>query len=248
MAEKHVHHFKIEKVEKLPDSEAVITGEISLAFLAECRVKALEHLNAHFSLPGFRKGQIPEATLIKEIGEMGVLAETAEIAIAGQYGHIVEESKLRPITRPEISITKLAPGIPLSFKMTLVLEPEIKLPNYKKLAEEIMNAEPKEEDAEKRRIKIVEAIVKETKIELPPKFVVGEINHILEHFKQDLEKAGLNWENYLQKVEKTEDEIKETWREHVVARAKTEFVLAKIAETENLKTYPEVFALLEKTA
>jgi FKBP-type peptidyl-prolyl cis-trans isomerase (trigger factor) len=248
VAHEHVHHFKIEKIEKLPDSEAVITGEINVEFLTECRVKALEHLNKHFSLPGFRKGQIPEATLIKEIGEMGVLAETAEVALAHEYGHIVEESKLRPITRPEIAITKLAPGIPLAFKMTLVLEPEVTLPNYKKVAADILNTEPKEEDLEKRRVKIVEAIVKETKLELPPKFVEGEILHILNHFKQDLEKAGLKWEDYLKKAEKTEDEIKETWREHVVARAKTEFFLAKIAETEKLKTYQEVFALLEKGA
>jgi len=42
------------------------------------------------------------------------------------------------------------------------------------------------------------------------------------------------------------DGIKETWREHVINRAKPEFILAKIASEEGVKTYPEVFAILEK--
>src|SRR6185369_8818202 len=120
------------------------------------------------------------------------------------YGHIIEESKLRPLTRPQISVTKLAPGIPLEFKITLALEPEFSLPDYQKLASEVT-----EEDAEKRRLKILEVLVKETRVDLPTKFVDTELDHMLEHFKQDVSKAGIKWEEYLAKLEKDEAGVKE---------------------------------------
>lgn len=239
--------FKINKVEKLPDSEAAITGEISLDYLKESRVEALKHLNNNFSRPGFRKGQIPEEVLVKEFGEMGILAETAEIALGKSYGKIIDEAKLRPISRPEISVTKLTPGVPLEFKITLALEPEFKLPDYKKIAKEIPEADKeKKESVDERRVKIVDALMKATELALPKRFVEGELAHILAHFKEDLSRAGLSWEEYLKKAEKTEDDIKNTWREHVINRAKPEFILSKIAEAEGVKTYGEVFDILDK--
>ena len=236
-------HFKIGKVEKLPDWEAEVVGEISLEFLSECRKEALKHLQSHANLPGFRKGQVPEDILIKTFGEMHILEETAEVALGKEYGNIVEESKLRPIARPQISVTKLAPGIPLEFKVRLVLEPEFELPDYKKLASEIV-----EEDTEKKRLKIMEALNKETKLDLPHRFVHAEAHHMMNHFKSDIEKAGITWEDYLKRVEKTEEELAKTWEESVSNRAKSELIFAKIAEKENLKTYKEVFEMLEKNS
>ncbi len=250
-------NFKITKVEKLPEWEAQITGEISLPFIQASRKEALESLNKSVSLPGFRSGKIPEDVLAKSVGEMRVLEETAEVALAKEYANIVIESKLKPITRPRISITKLAPGIPLEFKIDLVLEPEFDLPDYKNIAKksELDEAEKAEDGKdnkdeaklrEKRRLKILENLVKETKLDLPKKLVDAELLHMLAHFKQDVEKAGIKWDEYLEKIKKTEEEIREGWRENVVSRAKTELVLSKIAEKEKLKTYQEVFEFLEK--
>ncbi len=246
-------NFKIEKIEKLPDWEAEVRGEISLEFLNECRKDALKHLNEHLNLPGFRRGQVPEEVLAKSFGEMKVLEETAEVALGKVYGEIIAESKLRPITRPYISITKMAPGIPLEFIMKLVLEPEFELPDYKKIGSEVVeesastrDGEPtRDGDKEKRRLKILENLTKETKLDIPAKFVNAETNHMLEHFKQDIEKAGMKWAEYLEKIKKTEEEVKESWKEQVISRAKSELILAKIASTEKLKTYQEVFELLE---
>ena len=234
-------NFKIEKVERLPESEAKILGEITLSLLSASRKEALKHLNAHIDLPGFRKGLVPEDILIKTVGEAAVLEETAEIALAKEYGNILKESELKPITRPEIKILKLAPGIPLSFEITVATEPEFELPDYKKLASDI-----KEEDKEKRQMKILESLVKETKINFPKRFTDSESLHMLAHFKQDLEKAGLKWEEYLEKVKKTEEEVQTSFAEQIIYRAKAELIVAKIAEKENLKTYGDVFDFLEK--
>lgn len=129
---KHTNNLKIEKI----DGEAHITGEITLEALEEARGEAIKSLNSRLELPGFRKGFIPDNVLVKNIGEMKVLEEVAEIVLAHEYVHITSENKLSPIARPQIAITKLAPGIPLEFKITVALEPEFTLPDYKKIAKD----------------------------------------------------------------------------------------------------------------
>lgn len=248
--------YKIHKIERLSGNEAEIIGEILLEFLNESRKEALKHLNEHLNLPGFRKGQIPENVLVKTVGEMDILEETAEIALGKEYPNIILESKLHPMMCPHISITKLAAGIPLEFKIGLVLEPEFELPDYKKIAREAKaqtafgsspdsQNKPREKDVEKRRILILDNIVKETKLELPKKFVEHEVSHLLQHFRQDLEKAGIKLEAYLGQVKKTEEEVRKSWEEEIIARTKRELIFGKIAEKENLKNYKEIFEMLE---
>ena len=127
-------HFKITKTEKLPNAEALITGEIALPFLVELRAEAIKNLGQEAKLPGFRPGHIPESVLMQNFGEMRILEETAEIALAQEFSNILKEAKLSSLGRPEISVTKLALGIPLEFKIKIYLEPEFVLPDYKKLA------------------------------------------------------------------------------------------------------------------
>lgn len=247
-------NFKIEKKEKISENEAEITGEINLDFIEICRIEAIKHLKAGAELPGFRKGMVPDDIIEKVFGEIKIMEEAAEIALAREYGNIISSSELRPILRPEISITKIAPKNPLSFKIKVVLEPEFSLPNYKKIASEIKietnesGQSTDEKHKEMRRLKILEKIISETKLELPEKFIDYELNHLLKHFKEDLNKSGISWADYLNKAEKDEAKIKETWREHVVNRGKTELILSRIAEVEGLKTYMEIFELLEKEA
>jgi trigger factor len=45
------------------------------------------------------------------------------------------DEKMDFITQPRVSVTKLAPGNPIEFKMTVALMPEIGLPDYKKIAQ-----------------------------------------------------------------------------------------------------------------
>ena len=250
-------NFKIIKVEELPDAEALITGEITLPFLVASRAEAIKSLNKVLSLPGFRQGHIPEDVLVKNAGEMRILEETAEIALAKEYMNILEESKVKAISRPEIAVTKLAPSVPLEFKLKVPVEPQFDLPDYKKIAKEVPIEEiPAQEDPtqfeiekskarEKRRLKIIENIVKDVKLTVPKMLVEAELHHMMGHFKADVEKAGVKWDEYMKKIEKTEDEIRDGWREQITERAKAEFILSRIAREEKLDSYQKVFDLLE---
>lgn len=138
MSHSHHHHdidFKSAfTVTPEPGSQVKIAGEIPFSELEHERAGAIAHLGRNLKIDGFRPGHIPEAMIVKTIGEMGILAEMAERAIAHMYPHILEEHNIDAIGYPQISITKIAEGNPLGFTATVTVVPVITLPDYKALA------------------------------------------------------------------------------------------------------------------
>ncbi|HAQ02639.1 TPA: hypothetical protein DEP30_00820 [Candidatus Nomurabacteria bacterium] len=121
-------------IKKLEKSEVEITGVLEWVEFEAYEAKALERIGERMELPGFRKGKAP-ATIIKEnVQEMPLLEEMAEVALQENYIKIIEENKIDAIGRPQIAITKIAKGSDLEFKITTAVLPEMKLPNYKKIA------------------------------------------------------------------------------------------------------------------
>ncbi len=141
MSHSHHHHDidfkKAFTVEKQEGSQVKITGEIPYSELLEERAGAIKALGKNVKIDGFRAGKVPEAVLVKNIGEMAILAEMAERAIAHMYPHILEEHDIDAIGYPQISITKIAPENPLGFTATVAVLPTITLPDYKALAKTV---------------------------------------------------------------------------------------------------------------
>lgn len=128
------------KVTKLPQREIEIEGEISKEHMAEMHKKALAKLKETVEMDGFRKGNVPDNLIVQKVGAMKILEDAAEMALNKAYPEILEEKKIDAVGRPEITITKIAPDNELIFKIKTALAPEIKLGDYKKIAQEL-NAE-----------------------------------------------------------------------------------------------------------
>jgi trigger factor len=148
--------YKILGSKNLPDSEVEIECEIDPDSVACHRAKAITKIQKDMTLPGFRPGHVPEAMLIKQVGDLFIYNEMAEIAINDAFPEIVAESKTNFITMPHIQITKIADKSPIIFKIVGPVMPEIKLANYKKIAEKV-NKE-KEEPAEATEKELEETI------------------------------------------------------------------------------------------
>jgi trigger factor len=126
------------KINKLPKSEIEIEGEIPEDIFEGYFNKALKILGENIKIDGFRKGKIPEAVLLQNIPEISILEKMAELALNEHYPKIITDEKIDVIARPEITITKLARKNPLGFKIKTAVLPEIKLPDYKKIAKKIL--------------------------------------------------------------------------------------------------------------
>jgi trigger factor len=132
-------------VEELPDSQVKISGELPYAELQSERNDALVALGKDIELDGFRKGNIPTPILEKHLGEMNILAEMAERAIAHAYPHIVQAHDLEVIGQPQIEVKKIAPDNPLAFTITVAVIPEFTLPDYQGIAKEVNQNRPTDE-------------------------------------------------------------------------------------------------------
>ncbi len=203
-----MNKYKILGSKNLPDSEIEIECEISAEEVSLHRAKAISKFQKEASLPGFRPGHVPEAILIKQIGEFAIWSEMAEMAINAFFPDILTESKTNFISMPHIEITKLAPPAPdqtggravennpVVFKIKGPVMPEIKLADYKKIA--------KKENSEKAEpVEATEKELEETIEEIRKNFAMRN------HPKSDKESDGAS----TQKVETdlTLPEVTDEW-------------------------------------
>ncbi len=130
-------HYTITKTEKLPHSEIKLEGSIDAAYIESFKKKAFEGIQKDVKLDGFRPGHVPEKLLKEKLGEMTVLEEAAIMALESLYGEIVIGEKISTFGQPQVSITKLAPGNPVEFRITVVVMPVITIPDYKKIGKEV---------------------------------------------------------------------------------------------------------------
>lgn len=125
-------------IKRLPKSKIEITAAIPSAEFDSSRTDAIKHIGKDAELPGFRKGHVPEKVLISRIGEAAILEEMAEISIAKAYPEMLLSEKIDALGRPEVKITKIAPGNPLEFVITTAVFPEVTIPDHKKIAGKII--------------------------------------------------------------------------------------------------------------
>ena len=140
------------EVKKIPGSQVEIKGSISAEVFDSFRAQALKNINESITVDGFRKGSVPEKIVVAKVGEKTVLEETAELALSKAYPSIITDNKIEPITRPEISITKIAAGNPLEFTIKVSVMPEVKLADYKKIAKEMPSVDEKNIDVSEKEI------------------------------------------------------------------------------------------------
>jgi trigger factor len=152
----HTHTIDVKKafkVEPIPGSQVKIIGEIPYEDLLAERPGAIKALGAEIEVDGFRKGHVPEAILVKRLGEMNILTEMAERAISHIYHHILHDFALDTIGQPKVEITKIAPENPLGLSITVAVLPAITLPDYVAIT--------KAKNKEKQSVEITDAYLEE---------------------------------------------------------------------------------------
>lgn len=138
------------EIKKLPGSKIEILFEIPWQEFFPYLDRATQNLSKNLKFKGFREGKAPREFIEREIGEGKILATAGEFVIKEKYPKFVFEKKLEVIGTPRVEILKLAKGNPFSFKAKVDILPEIKLPDYKKIASGV---EKKEISAREKEVK-----------------------------------------------------------------------------------------------
>jgi FKBP-type peptidyl-prolyl cis-trans isomerase (trigger factor) len=114
--------------------EAEIRAEITSEALQHYRKDALKHIGKTAQISGFRAGHVPADLLVRHFGEDTILREAAEYAVKQELPNILASEKLNIVEAPRVSIETPKSDAPLAFTARAPLAPEVKLPDYKKLA------------------------------------------------------------------------------------------------------------------
>lgn len=81
---------------------------------------------------------------------------------------------------------------------------------------------------------VLQAVVDQSKIAYAPVMLDQELDHRLEHFRDDVKRLGLTWENYVRLSGKTEEQIKEELRPPAEKSLKQMLVLGELMRAENI--------------
>lgn len=219
------------KVGKPKDAVIEIEGEVPADILESHRLRILGEAKKNLEIPGFRKGTAPEKLVLQHLNMQAVLTEAAESALGDAYPEILHEHKIEPASSPRVSITKLAEKNPLGFKIHVAVEPEVGLPNYKKIARAVKEKQPAIEVTEKD----VDELVGQLLSMRTPK--EGEKAELTDDFVKTLGK----FENVAQFKDKLKENIKA--EKETEARRTLYEVLGKELVSESKLTLP--LALVE---
>ena len=89
---------------------------------------------------------------------------------------------------------------------------------------------------EKRRSVILEELVKASKISYPTSLREYELDDMEARLKDDLtQSGGGTFEQYLEQIKKTQQELRDSWKDAADMRAKVRLILAEISRKENIQ-------------
>jgi trigger factor len=122
--------MKVE-VKKEPPSRAVLEVELPPEDVEKGLEEALTRLNRRVTIPGFRRGRAPKVLLQRYVGKDTVYEEAVNLLVPDAYATAVDQTGVRPITRPQIQVESIEEGKPLRFTATVDLLPEVSLGDYR---------------------------------------------------------------------------------------------------------------------
>lgn len=99
--------------------------------------------------------------------------------------------------------------------------------------------EKKSKLQEKKRTSILERLVGETKASLPDALISDELERMKLQTKADVERFGSKWEDYLMHLKKTEEDLKNEWKDIAYKRVMSQLLINEIAKKEKIETSKE---------
>lgn len=118
------------QVENLEKNMAKLTVEVSVEKFEAAIKAAYLKQRKNISIPGFRKGKVPQAMVEKMYGAEIFFEDAANTMIQENYPEALEESGLDVVSRPSIDVVQLEKGKPFIFTAEVAVKPEVTLGKY----------------------------------------------------------------------------------------------------------------------
>ena len=131
----------------------------------EAKTDAFNKLSKKVKVDGFRNGKVPRSVFEKKYGTGDIVREAMEELLDKKYAETIVSEKLIPVVEPKLEIVSMNDD-GFEAKVTFILDPEVKLGEYKDLK------------------------VKKDKVNVTKEEIEHEIDHILDRYAELVSKDG----------------------------------------------------------
>ena len=118
------------QVEDLGKNMVKLTVEVEAETVDAAIKAAYNRQKNKISIPGFRKGKVPQAMIEKMYGPEIFYEDAVNAMLQAQYPEAVEQSGVDVVSQPTVDVTQIEKGKPFIFTAEVAKRPEVTLGKY----------------------------------------------------------------------------------------------------------------------
>jgi len=136
-------------VEKIQTNLVTLEVEVEEQRVDEALEQSYRKMVKKITIPGFRKGKVPRPILESQVGREALYEEALDILLNQTFAEIIKDAALETVGDPKVEVVQIDRGLPLIYKATVSIIPDIEVPAFKGIEiEDEIPKEPKAEDAQ----------------------------------------------------------------------------------------------------
>ncbi|AXT84451.1 trigger factor [Aeromicrobium sp. A1-2] len=136
--------------EALSPTRVKLTIEVPFEEFKPSLDAAYKTIGSQITIPGFRKGKVPAAIVDQRVGRTAVLDEAINSALPGWYNQALQDTKIQPLSQPEIDLAKFVDGEPIEVTAELDVRPELDLPDVSTIEVTVEDSTVADDDIEEQ--------------------------------------------------------------------------------------------------
>lgn len=257
MAERTIHHMYSHIIEE-HNIDAIGYPQIEIVKLASenpLGVKITVAIVPTVTLPDIKKvaAEVNKAKESKEVTEAEIAAQIDEVR---RQKMAYDRLQAKAQVKTEISVAgSEATGLPTQSPIETEADfsklplPELtdefvaglgqpgqftSVEDFKTKINEHLTVEKAQAVEGAHRVKLTDAIIATSSLELPQILIDSELNQMFAQMEEDLKRSNLKIEDYLVHIKKTIADLKTEWAPAAEKRAKLQLILNEIAKTEKI--------------
>jgi trigger factor len=144
-----ISHVK-STTETLSPTRIKLTIEVPFEEFKPSLDAAYKTIGSQITIPGFRKGKVPAAIVDQRVGRTAVLDEAINSALPGWYSQALQDTKIQPLSQPDIDLSKFEDGEPIEVTAELDVRPELELPDVSTIEVTVEDSAVSDDDVEEQ--------------------------------------------------------------------------------------------------
>jgi FKBP-type peptidyl-prolyl cis-trans isomerase (trigger factor) len=198
----------------------------------------VEHVN-DAQMPGFRKGKAPRKIVEENLNQDHLREDILKKLLPQGYVEALKEHKINPVLSPKVHVDKLEDNKDWVFTALTAEAPAVTLGKYKDAVQKITAKSkiivPGKEPTAASFEEISKGLLENVAVKIPNIIIEQEVDRLLSQTLDEVKRLGLTLDQYLASTGRSIEQLKAEYQKKAETDIKLEFILQKIAETENVK-------------